>query len=188
MNGKKLSYILFSISFVMIMSGGFSSFLIGLRDDKQLTNKRMLVVSDQFEEFSTMTSIFEEQRDLLYEEVLTSLYFDTMQQNDQVVKNRLSNYENIVDEIEKQVKEMNKLCNDVYYPDSSVNNKCSNYKGIYEQVVNYFVSDINVYNENIRKYNDYQKSMNTTFSLNEYSTKKKYIDYNDDKQFDGKEE
>ncbi len=188
MNGKKISYILFAISIVMIMAGGVSSFLIGLRVDKQLTNKRMLLVSDQFEEFSTETSIFEQQRDLLYEEVLSNLFFDTMQQNDLVVKNRLSNYENMVDEITKQVQEMNKLCDDVYYPDSSVNNKCSNYKGIYEQVVNYFISDINVYNENIDKFNEYQKTINSGIALKEYSTTKKFIDYNDDKQFDGKEE
>ncbi len=188
METKKISYILFAVSFVMIIAGGFSSFLIGLREDKELTNKRMVVVSDQFEDFSTNTSLFENVRDNLYVEVLSNLFFDTMQQNDENVKTRLSNYENMVDEITKQVKELDKLCNDVYYPDSSVNNKCSNYKVIYEQVVNYFLSDINIYNENIKKFNDYQKSINSQVVLKEYSTSKKFIDYNDDKEFSGKEE
>ena len=42
----------------------------------------------------------------------------------------------IVDGIEEQVKTMNGLCKDVYYPDSSVNSKCQDYKLVYEQVVN----------------------------------------------------
>ncbi len=188
MNYKKLSYILLAISFVMIIGGGVSSFLIGLRADQELTNKRMLVVNDQFEEFSTNTSLFENARDTLYVEVLSNLFFDTMQQNDQTVKTRLSNFENMVDEITKQAKELDKLCDNVYYPDSSVNNKCNNYKVIYEQVVNYFLSDIAVYNENIKKFNDYQKSLNSNITLKEYSTNKKYIDYNNDKEFAGKEE
>lgn len=188
METRKISYILFAVSFVMIIAGGFSSFLIGLREDKELTNKRMVVVSDQFEDFSTNTSLFENVRDNLYVEVLSNLFFDTMQQNDENVKTRLSNYENMVDEITKQVKELDKLCNDVYYPDSSVNNKCSNYKVIYEQVVNYFMNDINIYNENIKKFNEFQKSINGQVVLKEYSTNKKFIDYNDDKEFAGKEE
>lgn len=188
MKAKRISYILLAISFVMIMAGGVSSFLIGLRADKELINKRMIDVSNEFEDFSTNTSLFENERDVLYNELLTNLFFDTMQQNDNVAKVKLSNYENMVDEITKQVRQLDKLCNDVYYPDSSVNNKCNNYQLIYEQIVNYFLSDINMYNENIKKFNEYQKSINSAVSLKEYSTNKKFIDYNKDKQFDGKED
>ena len=188
MNYRKISYILLSLSFVMIIAGGVSSFLIGLRADKELTNKRMVVVGDAFEEFSTNTSFFENERDVLYNEVLSNLFFDTMVQNDEVVTERLSNYEEMVDEMTKQVKELDKLCDDVYYPDSSVNNKCSNYKVIYEQVVNYFLSDISIYNENIEKFNEYQKSISSGISLKKYSTNKKFIDYNNDREFAGKED
>ena len=140
MKGKVVSYVLFTISLVMIIAGGFSAFLIGLRTDQSVTNKRMGVVSNQFEEFSTNTSLFENERDNVYTEVLNNIYYDSMASTDTSVKNRLSNYENMVDEIGKQAAEMKKLCKDVYYPDSAVNSKCNNYKAIYEQVVNYFVS------------------------------------------------
>ena len=59
---------------------------------------------------------------------------------------------------------------------------------IYEQVVNYFVSDIEVYNKNIDKYNKYQEELETLYRLKPYDTDKQYIDYNHDKVFDGKEE
>ena len=72
MNVKKISYILLAISFVMIISGGVSSFLMGLRTDKQMINKRMIDVSNEFEDFSTNTSLFETARDNLYEEILSN--------------------------------------------------------------------------------------------------------------------
>ena len=44
MNVKKISYILLAISFVMIISGGVSSFLMGLRTDKQMINKIFFLI------------------------------------------------------------------------------------------------------------------------------------------------
>lgn len=184
MSSKKIAYILMSISFFLIVSGSVSQFLIGLRLDHSLTNQRMLIVSDQFEEFSTNISIFEEEREKLYEEVLSNLYLETMEQTDLQVKNRISAYENIINGIEIQTKKLAKLCNDAYYPNSDINNKCSNYKIIYEQAINYFVNDINLYNKTIAEFN---KTAGTNL-LNKYKTTKKYIDYNKDGNYEGKED
>ena len=104
------------------------------------------------------------------------------------IKSKLSNYESLVDELENNAKKLSSLCEDVYYPDGNVNNKCFNYKSIYEQVVNFFLSDIEVYNKNVKEYNDYQTANNLTFLVKEYKSKKKYIDYNEDGVFDGKED
>ena len=184
MNSKKIAYILMTLSIIMIISGGVSSFLIGLQADRVLTLNRIDEVKDEFEVFSTNTSVFESYRDELYNVVFSNVYFDTMAVYDTDVKNKLSNYENLVDELTKNTDNMSKLCDDMYYPDSDVNSKCLNYKSIYEQVVNYFVSDINVYNTNIDKFNQ----LNTGVVLQHYETKKKFIDFNNDKKFDGKEE
>jgi len=184
MNSKKIAYILITLSFIMIISGGVSSFLIGLKADRVLTLNRIEEVKDEFEVFSTNTSVFESYRDELYNVVFTNVYYDTMALYDADVKNKLSNYENLVDELTKNTENMSKLCDDMYYPDSDINNKCLNYKSIYEQVVNYFVSDIKVYNSNIDKFNQ----LNLGVQLQYYNTKKDYIDFNKDKKFDGKEE
>lgn len=187
-NYKKLSYILMTISAVMIMSGSVSSFLIGLKNDKAKTYKRMEDVTNYFETFSSNTTAFENERDNLYNNVLENIYYDTMYTSDKEIKNKLSNYENLVDEMAKNTNKLNSLCDDVYYPDSSINNKCNNYKNIYEQVVNYFVNDIKIYNDNVLKYNNYQATLGSGLKLAKYQTKKKYIDYNNDGKYDGKEE
>ena len=187
MNVRKLAYIFLSISLILIISGGFSSFLINLREDHQQVLRRMDDVSAAFEEFNTNTSAFEEYRDTLYTEVLGNVYYDTKYKTDVDVKDRLEQYEKIVNDVKGNTKKLDKLCGSVYYPDGETNNMCSNYKSIYEQVVNYFVTDIKTYNENVQKYNDYQDVINSELKVKKYKTNYKYIDYNNDNAFDGKE-
>lgn len=187
MKHKKLIIIIMTISFILIMAGGVSLFVLSLQADKNEVYSRITDVNNEFEEFSANTTIFEESRDELYNKILTNMYYDTMKQEDQKVKEELTKYEKLVDVLTKNTKAMDKLCTDVYYPDSKVNTKCMNYKSIYEQVINYFVSDINVYNKNIDDYNKEQND-NKDNMLEKYETSKKYIDYNEDKVYDGKEE
>lgn len=188
MKSRKVAYFLMTLSFVMIIAGGMASFVINLKADREITYRLMDDVVDTFENFSANTSVFESFRDDLYTEVLNNLYYESMANVDANVKNKLSNYENLVDQLEKNTHKLDNLCDDVYYPDSDVNNKCYNYKSIYEQVVNYFVSDIKVYNDNVLKYNKYQEGLKSNLKLDLYKTEKKYIDYNGDKKFDGKED
>lgn len=185
MNMKKISIVLFTLGFVFIISGSFSMFLQGLRDDKQQILNRMDDVGDEFEVFSTNTSVFEEYRDNLYDEVLEGILCDNLKNNNKDISNKLSNYEHLVDELDSNVLKLSKLCDDVYYPDSETNKKCLNYKIIYEQAVNYFVNDIKVYNDSVGKCN---KEFTDGSKIGKYKTNKKYIDYNNDKKYDGKEE
>lgn len=185
---RNLAFILMGVGSLMIFSGFVSSFIIGLNEDREIVRARMIDVNNTFEEFSTQVSIYEEQRDLLYEKTLSSFYYDKMFQEDSTVKNRVSNYEAIVDAITKKTKQLDTLCDEVYYPDSSVNSKCINYKSIYEQVNNYFVTDVTYYNKNIDKYNTYIKSSGGNNVIKRYETDKKFVDYNKDKKYDGREE
>lgn len=184
---KKLIYIFFCIGLVLTISGGFSSFLINLKKDHQEVLRRMEDVSSIFEGFSTDTTKFEETRDDLYTDALGNVYYDTLYKSDKDVKKKIESYEEILNTLTEDVKELDNLCGKVYYPDKEVNNMCINYKSIYEQAVNYFVSDINTYNDNIKKYNEYQKSINSDKIVKKYKTDYKYIDYNEDNAFDGKE-
>lgn len=109
------------------------------------------------------------------------MYFDQLAEGDEIIKESLDNYAAIVDEIEKKVKTLNKLCTDMYYSEAAVNKMCANYKIIYEQVNNCLVKDISAYNDNVKTFN-----MNNVNQINIYKLDRKYIDYNKDKSFDGK--
>ena len=177
---RKYAFIMIIVSIFMIITGSISSLVIGLKEDRKETFKRMDEVNLEYEDYSTMVSLFEEERDTMYEKVFNNITYDTMYANNKYVTNRISNYESMVDEIYKATNKMDKLCNDMYYPDSSVNSICNNYKVIYEQVNNYFVLDINEYNNNINKYNEYIKGTDPNLVLKKYETKKKYIDFDGD--------
>ena len=187
MNIRKLSYGFFCLGFLLLVTGIYSSFITSLQNDHQQVLHRMEDVSGLFEGFSTKTTAFEEFRDELYNDVLGNVYYDTMVVTDDVVKDKLKEYETIVDDLTGDARKMDSLCGNVYYPQASVNSMCENYKSIYEQVVNYYVTDIETYNENVQKYNDYQKAIKSDLFVQEYQTKYRYIDYNGDKVFDGKE-
>ena len=187
MNTRKLSYVFFSLGLVLLLSGGFSSFFIGLKNDHQEVLRRMDSVSLTFEGFSTNVTAFEEARDELYNDVLGNVYYETMFSTDQEVKQKIADYEKLVTEIDQQVKDLDSLCGKVYYPDAGANQQCENYKSIYEQVINYFISDLHTYNDNVQKYNEYQKAIHGNQLVDEYKIKWKYIDYNQDGIFDGKE-
>ncbi len=184
---KGLVAVFLTIGIMMIIAGTVSSFVVSLSADREKTKARMIVVNDSFDVFNESVSTFEIERDKLYTETLGNLYYDTLAQQDTAFKEKLSNYESMVDAIIDKTKTMDGLCNDVYYPDSSVNSKCSNYKLIYEQVINYFVEDVKLYNNTIKTFNEQQVAAGSTLALVEYKTKKKYVDYNKDGVYEGKE-
>lgn len=177
---NKIPYILMTISFLMIFSGAFSCYIDGLKADHEMVNKRVVDVNNTYEELTTNVSLFEDERENLYGTSLKETYFDNFYTTNKEIIEKLSNFESMVNEIEKKIKVMDNLC-DTYYMDASVNSKCSNYKLIYEQVNNFFVGDITTYNKNVITYN----STNVN-RVNIYKTDRKYIDYNNDKKTDGK--
>lgn len=188
MESRKVALGIMTLSFILIVSGSVASFVLGLQKDREETYHRINDVDNTFEKFSANTSAFEKSRDELYQNYLSNVYYDTMYKEDKNVKEALSNYEHLVDELSKSVVDLNGLCKDMYYPNSDTNSKCTNYKSIYEQVMNYFVYDIQVYNKNVDLYNEYQSNNGTLFRIRSYRTDKYYIDYNGDGAFDGCEE
>ena len=189
MNYRKLSFTFMTLGFVLVMAGAVSTFILGLQGEREAFYKKIDDVNNEFETFSTNTSAFEAIRDELYNVVFSNVYYDTMYEEDKNIKTKLSNYEQLVDELTRNTNYLDKLCSSSNRSFDDLKTKCSKYKNIYEQAVNYFVSDIEDYNANVLKYNEYQKSLNNiSYQIEKYETKKNYIDYNNDSVYDGKEE
>lgn len=185
---NKKYYIMIIISIFMIISGGISSLIIGLKQDRKETYARMEEVNVSNDEYSKMIIAFEDARDVLYEDILTKLTYDNMISLQKFIITNLSNYEAGVDEIEKQYKKIDKLCNNVYYPDSSINTICNSYNTTFEQVNNYFVSDIDTYNKMVDNYNNYIKKTNPNLVVEKYKATRKIKDIDDDGEIVGKDE
>ena len=80
-------------------------------------------------------------------------------------------------------------CKDVYFPNADTNTKCQTYAITYEEMVNSVINDIKQVNQNIEDYNKYNEENNTGIPpIQKYNTTKKYIDFNNDKEYAGKED
>lgn len=184
---RSTAYWMMGIGCLMIFSGCVSSIIIGLREDRLSVLNRETSLHNEFEDFSTNVTVFELKRDTFYNETLNVINMDNIYTDDIAIKNKLSNYESIINEIDKKVGMLDNLCNDMYYPDTMSNSICTNYRSIYEQVVNYFVTDINLYNKKVDEYNNSVKLSGNGVYINKYNTNKDFIDYNNDLRFDGRD-
>ena len=187
-NKSRVIKILIISGCLMISAGFVSSLVVSVKEDQVATKQRTVEVADVYKKFSETVDNFNDLRNDLYSTYFDQLYYDTLSQIDADVQQSLKTYEIAVDEVSKSANNMKSMCGDIYFTDTSTNNKCSSYDSVYEQIVNAFVSDVNLYNKSIDSYNKYQKELNSGLSLNKYKTSKKFIDYNKDKKYEGKEE
>ncbi|MDD5888725.1 MAG: hypothetical protein PUC82_04475 [bacterium] len=185
---KKAVLVLTIFGIISIGVGVGINFVYGLKKDQAATLLRMDDVSLEYKNFSSAVDEFNDIRNSLYLGVFENIYYDTMATTDVTVKETLAEYEGVVDKVTKAALELENLCGTIYFPDSNVNSECKSFGSVYEQIVNAFLSDVQLYNDNIVQYNNYQKGNGQTDLLEEYKTDKKYIDYNNDKKYEGKEE
>lgn len=187
MKNKKI-ILMIIVGILLIISGLISNLVINFKEDKKTTNARMVLTNKEYDEFLKASNKFSTMRDDLYINVFSEMYYDTLKENINYYHEKLKEYESLVDDTTKTVKELDKYCKNVYYKDAKTNTKCSDYKTIYEKVVNCFVYDINQVNDNIKKYNQEEQALDSnTQVLNEYKHNKKFIDYNKDKKYLGKD-
>lgn len=184
---KKKTKIMIIISVIIIIFLLVGLFIGSIAKDKKKTKEAMNLIIKDSEKFEKSVEKFNEKRDNIYTEVFTETYYDTIKEKYESWNNSLQDYEKVVDNIETTSKNLKKYCNGMYYSKSEVNQKCNDFISLYEEVNNTFISDIDAYNKIIKEYNEYMKENNSTETLNTYSTKKKYIDYNKDKTYSGKE-
>ena len=181
MKNSKLPYILFAVGLFLIMGGSFSMYINGLKEDHANVEANGKKVLKNYEKFNKDVIDFENARESLYSSVLESSSYDEYFVNDQSIKQAFLDFENKVNTIQYLVGDLNELCDDSYYSDNSINKKCKDYKLVYEQVNNFFVGDVSTYNKNIETYNDVNEN-----KLETYKTTRDYIDYNKDKEYDGR--
>ena len=188
---KKIVKILVLIGITCILWGLITMFISSVKKDQKEMNSRMDTITKSYTEFEKNIADFNSLRDFFHTEVLDKVYYETIAATDAEVKVKIKSYEESVSTISLSTKDnLRKYCiDDIYYSSSDVNNKCAAFKQGYEEMVNSFVDDVNQYNSNIDKYNEWIKGQgNTTGVLEQYKTKKKYIDYNNDGEYSGRNE
>lgn len=188
---SKKVLILSLVGITCIIWGLITMFISSVKKDQKEMNARMDTIIKKYDEFSKNIENFNKKRDEIHQGFLDNIYYETMEKSDTEYKNKLYDYEKLVSNISKNSKVLRNYCQEgIYYSSSDVNSKCIAFKQGYEEMVNSFVSDVDLYNDNIKKYNEWLATENKTdaLKLESYETKKVYIDYNKDGKYSGKEE
>lgn len=191
MSNKKSTLILILLGILSIVLGFIILFISNIKKDQQEMNRRMTKIGSKYDTFKKKVEEINVVRDNLHKEFLDTIYYETFSENELKYRKSLYNYEKQVTDLSKKNSTLKEYCKSgIYYSSSDVNNKCNAFNLAYEQLINTFVDDVNKYNGNIAQYNKWLKEQNKNESekIENYETKKTYIDYNKDGQYSGKEE
>lgn len=172
---------------IILIASIITYFVISFNNDRKETLNKMELISTSYEEFKKDVLEFNRVRQDLYNNVFNGIYYDTLRVNYDIWNNKLSNYEDIIDDINDKNNFLEKHCDGIYYPDQDINNKCNAFSIAYEEVNNSFVYDIELFNKNISNYNEYVGEQANINKLDLYKTDKTYIDYDGDEEYIGKE-
>ena len=155
-------------------------FITNIKEDQQQLNNNISKINKDYAEFKKDIEEVNKTRDELHKNILDTVYYESFESSENEYKKALYNYENLKGYCEIGI----------YYSSSDANSKCNAFNLGYEQLINTFVDDINMYNNNVKKYNSWlDEQQNTTSKkLEGYKTKKTYIDYNKDGEYSGKED
>jgi len=158
------------------------------KQNKALTSLKNSIVED-YEIFKIKIESFSTKRTTVYEGLNQITYLTELPKNYETLISEYNKYENTVKEIDESSKDLKENCYKQEYSETEITNKVSAFTINYEQAVNYYIQDVEKFNEKIRSYNDWVQNTqvtNTYQTLEEFnSTYKEYVDINGDGIYNG---
>lgn len=186
---KGLKIIGVVLIFIVIMLIGAFIWVDGLMKDQAKTKKTMKVVLKSYDNFNNRVEEFSDIRNKFYE-LKEELYLETLSQNVDGWNDFMNKYAENIKEVEKASKNLKNNCF-IKYGDVETNSKCTAFKANYEAAMNYYITDVKVYNKLVDEYdkwNEEQGGENAKLNKADYPVYKKYIDFDKDGEYFGKEE
>ena len=183
---KIIGVVIIIIAIVFIWAWIWAS---GLKEDRKETQKKMDEIADAYPEFNQAVDDFSKLRNQFYE-YKEDLYLETLRENAEAWNTFMDSYAKGIQNVEDKALVLKKNC-EIEYGDVGASTKCMTFKANYEAAHNYYISDINMYNEMVDEYDKYNKENGGTFSTvnkAKYVVYKDFIDYDKDGESFGKEE
>ena len=186
---KSLTIIGIVIVIIAIIFIGAWVWFSGLKEDRAATQEKMNKILEAYPNFNQAVNDFSNLRNQFYT-YKEDLYLETLRDNAEVWNTFMSNYAAGIQKVEENAKALKENCN-IEYGDVKVSTKCTNFKVNYEAAMNYYISDVNLYNQMVSEYEKYNTENGGQYpNVNkaEHVIYKDYIDYDEDGEYFGKEE
>lgn len=186
---KSLKIIGIVVIIIAIIFIGAWIWFSGFKEDRAETLVKMNEIKEAYPSFNKAVDDFSNSRNQFYE-YKENLYLETLRDNAEAWNTFMKTYEESIQKVEDSAKNLKKNC-DIEYGDVGASTKCTTFKANYEAAMNYYISDVNLYNQMVDDYDKYNSENGGTFAkVNkaEYVVYKDYIDYDEDGECFGKEE
>lgn len=160
----------------------------GLKEDRAATQAKMDKILEAYPTFNQMVNDFSNLRNQFYS-YKEDLYLETLRDNAEAWNTFMSNYADGIQKVEDSAQVLKENC-DLEYGDVKVSTKCTNFKVNYEAAMNYYISDVKLYNQMVSEYEKYNTEGGGKYPVvnkAEYKIYEDYIDYDKDGEYFGKE-
>lgn len=191
--GKKKKIILAILIVLLIcviglIAFGVFKFASNIKEDQAITTKKINEISEKYNEFNSSIQAFA----ALREEIYTSkeeIYLEEISNNTDYWNTLIDKYAASIKDVEAKAKDLKDDCK-IRFADVGTNGRCTNFKANYEAAMNYYITDVKVYNKMVKEYNDWVGTSSKYSKLEEAKlvVYDDYIDYDGDGDKFGKEE
>lgn len=158
------------------------------KQNKALTSLKASIIED-YEVFKVKIESFSTERTTVYEGLNKITYLTELPANYESLVSEYTKYENFVKEIDESSKDLKVNCYKQEYNETEITNKVSAFTINYEQAINYYIQDVETFNEKVRSYNDWVQNTQVTNvykPLEEFkSSYTEYVDVNGDGIYNG---
>ncbi len=167
------------------------NFYKGYKEDKAKTEELINNINSSYNNFITNLNDINDKREIVYTNIFKETYYTDMKDNIENWNNLMIEYSKAVENLDSNSEYLKNNCVDINFYHADINPKCDLFIENYETIINYYISDIAIYNNNIDSYNTWaNENQEETyknidkFDNNSYT---EYIDFNNDGVFLGKE-
>lgn len=164
--------------FVIGIIGGVLFVLNNMKKSQEKIEKLVEQVDQKYKSFSEDSTVVSERRTKIYTEVFNNVYYVDFSAKSESWKENFNEYYTLVDKFSSDYKDVMNTCNNYNFIYDSTKQKCESILKYYEIIINNFVTDYKLYNDNITKYNEWTDT-NTSYSKLELFTPEKYLEYVD---------
>lgn len=162
-------------------------FIKNFNEDREKTLKTMGEIKEKYKEFSPLVEAFSEERTKLYNAKEELFFLETVEENKDAIVNLMVGYNDLVMSVHNSSEFLQKNCMRKY-SNASTNNTCTLFKQGYEAVMNYYMTDVAMYNEFVSEYNMWLTENGVELeplSEQQFSLYDSYIDYDQDGSYLG---
>ena len=183
--GKKNVIIMAIVGALLVFLGSLMFVINLIQTQNQEIETKENQLETYYKEFNELASQFADKRMEYTKAVVENMYYESVHDEyDNWIK-EMKAYHGFVDQILTTAKPLENLCIEQVYTKEDLKNDCDTYVINYETVMNYFVKDVNEFNDFIDDYNSKYSASISIYELdnNQYN----YLDVNDDGKFIGKD-